>query len=392
MQNDGNSRQWPNFRFNAEEIAGAVGDYGTLIPIVLGVAIVSNVNLGHILLFFSIWYILTGLYYKMPVPVEPMKVIGAIVIAEGLTAGEIAASGMILGVLFLALGFFKGMKFIRKKVPSNVIRGIQLGLALILIETSVNFISGDYLLAIISIIIIILFLIASKVGKIPDVSAIAVLIMGVIVGLLVFGIPRISILPLPDVVVPTAQDFLKGGWSLVIPQIPLTLTNAILATTLLMQDLVHRDVDPDKLSKSMGLMNLTTVPFGGFPMCHGAGGLAAQYRFGARTGGSNIISGLILLPIALFFASPEFVAIIPFGIFGALLMFVAIELGKHGLKTDSYVLTGSIAVLALLTNMAIAFIVGMILAYLLIKMRKRPHSSNNSRRLLRLLGGKRLDG
>jgi MFS superfamily sulfate permease-like transporter len=387
MRNDGNSRQWPNFRFNAEEIAGAVGDYGTIIPIVLGVAIVSNVNLGHILLFFSIWYILTGLYYKMPVPVEPMKVIGAIVIAESLTAGEIAASGMILGVLFLALGFFKGMKFIRDKVPSNVIRGIQLGLALILIETSVNFISGDYLLAIISIVIIILFLIASKVGKIPDVSAIAVLIMGVIVGLLVFGIPRISILPLPDVVVPTAQDFLKGGWSLAIPQIPLTITNAILATTLLMQDLVHRDVDPDKLSKSMGLMNLTSVPFGGFPMCHGAGGLAAQYRFGARTGGSNIISGLILLPIALFFASPEFVAIIPFGVFGALLVFVAIELGKHGLKTDSYVLTGSIAVLALLTNMAIAFIVGMILAYLLIKMRRRPQSSNITRRLLRLLGG-----
>jgi MFS superfamily sulfate permease-like transporter len=387
MQNDGNSRQWPNFRFNAEEIAGAVGDYGTIIPIVLGVAIVSNVNLGYILLFFSIWYLLTGLYYKMPVPVEPMKVVGAIVIAESLTAGEIAASGMILGILFLALGFFKGMKFIRDKVPSNVIRGIQLGLALILIETSVNFISGDYLLAIISIVIIILFLIASKVGKIPDVSAIAVLIMGVIVGLLVFGIPRISILPLPDVVVPTAQDFLKGGWSLAIPQIPLTITNAILATTLLMQDLVHRDVDPDKLSKSMGLMNLTSVAFGGFPMCHGAGGLAAQYRFGARTGGSNIISGLILLPIALFFASPEFVAIIPFGVFGALLVFVAIQLGKHGLKTDSYVLTGSIAILALLTNMAIAFIVGMIFAYILIKMRKRPRSSNTTRRLLRLLGG-----
>ncbi|MCK4964480.1 MAG: putative sulfate/molybdate transporter, partial [Dehalococcoidia bacterium] len=162
MQNDGNSKKWPDFRFNVQEIAGAVGDYGTLIPIVLGVAIVSNVNLGYILLFFSIWYILTGLYYKMPVPVEPMKVIGAIVIAEGLSSGEIAASGIILGVLFLALGFFKGMKFIRDKVPSNVIRGIQLGLALILIETSFNFISGDYLLAIISIVIIILFLIAGK--------------------------------------------------------------------------------------------------------------------------------------------------------------------------------------------------------------------------------------
>lgn len=75
-------------------------------------------------------------------------------------------------------------------------------------------------------------------------------------------------------------------------------------------------------------------------MCHGAGGLAAQYRFGARTGGSNIISGLILLPIALFFAGPEFIKVIPVGIFGALLFFIAIELGKHSVKTDSYIVTG----------------------------------------------------
>jgi len=94
----------PDFRFNPEEIAGAVGDYGTLMPIVLGVVIVSNLNLSHILLFFSLWYIIIGMYYKMPVPVEPMKAIGAIVIAEGLSGGEIAASGMILGALFLIIG------------------------------------------------------------------------------------------------------------------------------------------------------------------------------------------------------------------------------------------------------------------------------------------------
>lgn len=134
-----------------------------------------------------------------------------------------------------------------------------------------------------------------------------------------------------------------------------------------MQDLIYRNVEPDKLSMTIGFMNLTSVPFGGFPMCHGAGGLAAQYRFGARTGGSNIISGLILLPFALFFASPEFVAIIPFGVFGALLVFVAIELGKHSLKTDSYIVTGIIAILALIINMTIAFIAGMILVYVLKK-------------------------
>lgn len=146
-----------------------------------------------------------------------------------------------------------------------------------------------------------------------------------------------------------------------------------------MQDLVHRNVDPDRLSKSIGIMNLTSVPFGDFPMCHGAGGLAAQYRFGARTGGSNIISGLILLPIALFFASPEFVAIIPFGVFGALLVFIAIELGRHSLKTDSYIVTGIIAILALVTNMTIAFIIGMMLAYVLTKIGKRPQGSENVR-------------
>jgi len=372
MKNQRNSKTWPDFRFNAEEIAGAVGDYGTLIPIALGVAIVSNINLGYIMLFFSIWYIITGLYYKMPVPVEPMKAIGALIIAGGMSGGEIAASGIIVGILFFALGLFKGMKFIQEKVPQSVIRGIQLGLALLLIKTAINFIVGDYLLAIICISIIILFFIANKLGKVPNVSAIFILLIGIIVGFSLYGIPRISIISIPNIIIPTVQDFLKGGWFLAIPQIPLTIANAILATALLMQDLVHRDVDPDKLSITIGLMNLTSVPFGGFPMCHGAGGLAAQYRFGARTGGSNIISGLILLPVALFFASPEFVAIIPFGVFGALLVFVAIELGKHSVKTDSYLITGIIAILALVINMTVAFIVGMIFAYIWTKMGRRP--------------------
>ena len=372
MKNHCTSKKWPDFRFNAEEIAGAVGDYGTLIPIVLGVAIVSNVNLGYILLFFSIWYIITGIYYRMPVPVEPMKAIGVIVIAEGLDSNEIAASGIILGCLFVVLGFCKGMKFIQKKVPYCVIRGIQLGLALLLLKSSLNFIVRDYILAIICIIIVISFLIGNKFAKIPDISAILILLIGITVGFFAFGVPRISILSLPNLIIPTIQDFLKGAWSLAIPQAPLTITNAILATKLLMQDLFHRELDADKLSRSIGIMNLTSVPFGGFPMCHGAGGLAAQYRFGARTGGSNIISGLILLPIALFFASPEFVAIIPYGVFGALLVFVAIELGKHSLKTDTYVVTVITAILAVIINMTIAFIVGMIFAYVLTKICKRP--------------------
>jgi MFS superfamily sulfate permease-like transporter len=372
MKTDNKFNTWPDFRFNLEEIAGAIGDYGTLFPIVLGVSFVSNLNLGYILIFFSAWYIITGLYYKMPIPVEPMKVIGAIVIAGGLSQQEITASGMILGALFLILGFGKGMKIIQDKVPSSVVRGIQMGLALILFRTSISFIIKDSILSIICITIIILFFIANKFTHLTDISAIVVILIGIVIGLLKFGIPQIRILPLPTLIIPCIQDFVKGGWLLAISQVPLTITNAILSTSLLMQDLIHREVEPDKLSISIGLMNLTSVPFGGFPMCHGAGGLAAQYRFGARTGGSNIISGIILLPIALFFASPEFVAIIPLGVFGALLVFVAIELGKHSLKTNSYIVTITIAILALIFNMTIAFIVGMILAYSLTRITKHP--------------------
>jgi hypothetical protein len=131
--------RWPDFRFNLQEVAGAVGDYGTLIPIVLGMALVSDIKLGPVLLCFGAWYIITGVYYKMPVPVEPMKAIGAIVIAERPSTGAIAASGIVLGVFFLAFGYFGGMKSLQQRVPRSVIRGIQMGLALILARTAIGY-------------------------------------------------------------------------------------------------------------------------------------------------------------------------------------------------------------------------------------------------------------
>lgn len=123
-------------------------------------------------------------------------------------------------------------------------------------------------------------------------------------------------------------------------------------------------------------MNLTSIPFGGFPMCHGAGGMAGQYRFGARTGGANIIAGIFFLILAFLFASPGILGLISGGFYGALLVFVALELGRHGIKTDSYLVTGVIAILSLATNMTIAFVAGICLAYGLqyIKM----HYSNNT--------------
>jgi MFS superfamily sulfate permease-like transporter len=356
-------QRWPDFRFNFQEIAGAVGDYGTLIPIVLGIALVSDIRLGPVILCFAAWYIITGIYYRMPVPVEPMKAVGAIIIAERLGHGEIVASGIVLGIVFLALGCFGGMKLLQKHVPRSVVRGIQLGLALILARTAIGFIGVDTGMAVICFGIILGFLIINRFSRVPDISALVVLLVGVTVGFAQTGFPKPALTGLPRLIIPTAAEFWKSSWALALPQAPLTITNSILATALLMKDLVGREVGPDSLSKSVGLMTLTSAAAGGIPMCHGAGGLAAQYRFGARTGGSNIISGLILLPIGLFFAGPEFVAAIPVGVFGALLIFVAIEIGRHSWKTDSPLVSAVVAVLALTLNMTIGFIVGMVVAY-----------------------------
>lgn len=358
---------WPDFRFNLQEIAGAVGDFGTLIPLVLGMALVSDIRLGPVLLCFSAWYIITGIYYRMPVPVEPMKAIAAIVIAERLGSGTIAASGIVLGLFFLVFGSVRGMKALQERVPHSVIRGVQMGLALMLARTATGFIQQDHAIAAICMAIILCFLIIGRSRGIPDISAIVVLLIGVAVGLARYGLPQITLTRLPLLTIPTAGEFLKGSWTLALPQAPLTITNAILATTLLMKGLVSRDIKPDSLSKSIGLMTLTSSIVGGIPMCHGAGGLAAQYRFGARTGGSNIISGLILLPIALFFASPGFIATIPVGAFGALLVFVAMEIGRHSWKTDSPLTTATVAILALVFNMTIGFVVGIAVAYALRK-------------------------
>jgi len=354
-------------QFTLEEIAGAVGDFGTIFPILLGVAIVCpDVNVSHFFLFLGAWFIITGLYYRLPIPIEPMKAIGAIVIAEGLCAGEIVASGLVVGVLFLLLGLVGGMTWLGDRIPKSVIRGVQAGLALLLLRTSLGYILADVLVAALAIAIILAFFIASQRTRIPDISALLVLIIGLAAGIAVQGMPPFRLMPLPALVLPIPSDFIAGTWDLVLPQVPLTIANAILATSLLTYDLFPKQgVDPDRLSRTIGAMNLVSTPLGGFPMCHGAGGLAAMYRFGARTGGANIVAGIFILIFAVAFAPPEVLTLIPFGVFGALLVFVAIELGKHSLKTESYLVTAVIAVLTLVTGLTVAFIVGMVLAYAL---------------------------
>ena len=301
-----------------------------------------------------------------------MKAIAVIVIAGGIGSGEIAAAGLILGVLFLVLGYGRCFEVIEKWVPESVVRGIQLGLALLLFKASVDFVIKDSFFFVLGIAVIVAFLLLVHYKNIPDLSSICVIAVGVVGGIILHGIPPLSLIPAPQLVIPLPTDFPSALSTLVLPQVVLTLANAILATSLLTKDFFGKDVPPKKFSTTIGLMNVTSVPFGGFPMCHGAGGLAGQYRYGARTGGASIIAGLIFITLALFFTSPEVLSIVAVGVLGALLVFVGIEMARHSLKTDSIIVTGLIGVLALAVSMTIAFIVGMVAVYLLGWVKKRP--------------------
>ena len=120
----------------------------------------------------------------------------------------------------------------------------------------------------------------------------------------------------------------------------------------------------------MGIMNLVFPFFGGMPLCHGAGGLAGQYYFGARTGGTNILEGLIEISLGLFFASSiaYIFASFPLAIIGAMMFLVGVELVKFAkdisFKTELLPLGTTVAV-SLFTNMAFGFLAGMVLFYII---------------------------
>jgi MFS superfamily sulfate permease-like transporter len=176
-----------------------------------------------------------------------------------------------------------------------------------------------------------------------------------------FGIPL-------DFYVPGADELISGAYKAGIAQIPLTLTNAVLATSLLASDLFKEKVSNRKLSTTIGATNVVAPFLGGFPMCHGAGGMAAHYRFGARTGGADIMIGALFVAVS-FVATSDMLMIIPGGILGVLLLFAGLEMLRYAIKTDHIAITGVMGLVTLFIDATIGLGTGILLylAYLGLK-------------------------
>ena len=357
------SEYWRNdvVEFSASEFTGAIGDSVTVFPVVVAIAALTELSLTHLLLGFAVFQIVWGLYYGLPVSVEPMKALAALVIAGALTASEFAVAGLLAGVVLLVVGSTGTLGRIEQYVGQPVIRGVQLGVGLLLLETGIRLSLTGLTLALVSTIVASIVII----GGYRTASPLVVLCVGVVFTITQVGVPTPQ-LPAFTVSLPNLSSLSMTTIEGTVAQLAMTVGNAAVATSLLLSDYYDADVSADELSTSMGVMNLFAVPFGAMPMCHGSGGVAGKYAFGARTAGANVILGVIYAVAAVL--AVGIVAAFPLPMLGIVLALIAIELGRAGLDTEHVPLTIGIGLLGAVTNIGIAFVAGA-LGYLLLEQR-----------------------
>ena len=359
-------------KFTLAELGGSLGDWGTLIPFIIGYVSIVGLNPAGIFLCIGLTNIILGIKYNLPLPVEPQKTIGTIAISQKWSPNLVISTGFGTGIVWLILGFTKKLNVIVEKIPQIAVRGVQLGLGLILGWAALLLFSDNIILGLISMAIIIV-LINNK--KIP--SAIVLTIIGIFIifytGALL--LTQISLgLPAFEFQIPTWENILIGMLIAGIAQLVLTLANVMIATVKLSKDLFpdKKDaIDANSLALNMGLINIISPFLGGIPQCHGSGGLAAQYAFGARTGGSMIMEGILEIFLGLFCSNLLFLIFMEFpkAILGAMLLYTAILLGKIAFK-DFSVKTAPIiiisGILCFIFNLVVGFLVGLVL-YLIFK-------------------------
>ncbi len=356
--------------FNRMEWAGALGDIGTLIPFVVAYITIVKVDPLGLLFMFGIADIIAGLYYRTPIPIQPMKAIGAAAIAGGISPPALFGSGLTTGIFWFVIGLTGAIRWIAKLATKPVVRGIMLGLGLSFIVEGINRMKTTPVLA--GVALVATYLLLSN-PKIP--AMFLLLVIGVVSAVimnpnLLSELARVQIgfkFPAFELHRMTWNDILMGTLLFTIPQIPLTLGNAVIAITAENNELFpDRPVSEKKIALSQGIMNLIAPLWGGVPMCHGAGGMAGHVRFGARTGGALVILGTIIIIIALFFS--DSVALIfkifPNAILGVILFFAGTELAVvvrdiGDKKTDFYVML--IVAGFAMWHMGAAFLVGVVL-------------------------------
>jgi len=368
----------PGNRFDRMEWAGAFGDLGTLIPFVVAYIAVLKIDPFGILFTFGAAMIVCGLYYKTPFPVQPMKAIGAVATTQAaqtavITQAAVYSASLVTGVLWLTLGLTGAATLMARLVPRFVVVGIVLGLGLGFMLEGIKMMNSGWVVAAIGFIGTLLLLTNRAFP-----AMFLLLFFGGVCGAIqnpefVKALYAVKFeLHTPHFVISsiTWYDFVVGTVFLALPQMPLTLGNAVIAVREENNRLFpDRAVTEKTVAISTGLMNLAGASVGGVPMCHGAGGMAGHVAFGARTGGAPIILGVILLCLACCFSGSidAIFNVFPHAVLGVILFLTGAQLALGSCdfsknKGERFI-TLTTAAFAM-WNVGLAFIAGITLAYI----------------------------
>jgi hypothetical protein len=372
-------------RWDRMEWAGAFGDLGTLIPFVVAYIAVVHMDPFGILFSFGLAMVIAGLYYKTPFPVQPMKAIGAVAATQAAQTATILpttvfGADLVTGLAWLLLGLTGAANQIGRWVPRYVVVGIVLGLGLGFMLDGIKMMSSDWIIAAVGLLGTLLLL-TNK--AIP--AMFLLLVFGAICALVhnPDAVASLSAIR-PHLRYPTFaltavswHDLLIGTVFLALPQLPLTLGNAVIAireeNNRLFPD---RAVTENSVAVSTGLMNCASAALGGVPMCHGAGGMAGHVAFGARTGGAPVILGTLLLVLAVGFSGSvsTVFGLLPHAVLGVILFLTGsqLALGSCDFSKNKGERFTTLAVAGFsMWNVGLAFVVGMVLAFLLSRGRLR---------------------
>ena len=322
-------------RLGLREWSGALGDLGTFVPVYMSLVALNGLPPARSIFLVGLVYITAALYFRLPIPVQPLKAMAAIAIAGGLGMPMISAAGIWMGLILLLLVLTGKIDWLSRYFTRPIVKGIQLGVGLMLIKTSVG-----------------LFTLSSC----PVVES-----------------ARIAPLSLPELSI-----FLPALWVLVLPQLPLTLGNAVYAASDVARDYFvesARRASPRRLALSLGFSNILIGFLGGLPVCHGSGGFTAHYRFGARTAGATLITGgAFVLISVIFVGSGDLIfSSIPPWVLGSMLLYVALchvwLIRRLREKPAVAVVMGLAGVMS--GNLMYALILGLLMESLLERVKRR---------------------
>jgi len=336
-----------DLKYDRHELSGSMADLGVFLPLAIALITLNGMSATPVFLTAGLAYIFAGFYYRIPMPVQPLKAASVIAIAMSASPAVIAATALSMSAVLLIgrhLNLKRAMEWL---FPRAIVRGIQLTIGLVLIKKGALllfgeslFLSGENLmfkifitspifamfLGLFSLLLILVFR-GSK--KFP--AGLAVMGFGILIGAIAAGPDGLSQITIgwdfAKLSLPALADFYIAIPALLLPQLPLTFGNSIIATEETSRQYFGegaKRVTIPALMTSIGIMNIFSGIIGGLPMCHGSGGLTAHYRFGSRTGGSSVIIGAIFIIVALLFgkSATAIFGLIPLPILGVMLLYI----------------------------------------------------------------------